>query len=163
MNHQIILSISTYGIIIKNIIINCYFFKYKLCAAINQRVLLKILKVHIPLLFKAENLRIKFELIPVHLSIKSFAKELIFIKKTWLGPVQRRLVNPVRSGRKQRQQIPTCCGKPGHQYTNPLAAANFVGIVVGFLNVSIIRLSTPAEPPPCRLVTLCKRIGIRFL
>ena len=33
-----------------------------------------------------------------------------------------------------------CCGKPGHQYTHPPASANFVGIVVGFLNVLQIRL-----------------------
>jgi hypothetical protein len=33
-----------------------------------------------------------------------------------------------------------CCGKPGHQNTNPFASANFVGIVVGFLNVLVIRL-----------------------
>jgi len=33
-----------------------------------------------------------------------------------------------------------CCGKPGHQCAHPLASANFVGIVVGFLNVLIIRL-----------------------
>jgi len=33
-----------------------------------------------------------------------------------------------------------CCGKPGHQYTYPLASANFVGSVVGFLNVLVIRL-----------------------
>ena len=39
-----------------------------------------------------------------------------------------------------------CCGKPGHQYTHPPALANFVGIVVGFLNVYY---DTPAEPPPC--------------
>jgi hypothetical protein len=33
--------------------------------------------------------------------------------------------------------------------TTPLFSANFVGIVVGFLNVLKY---TPAEPPPCRLV-----------
>ena len=49
----------------------------------------------------------KFELIPVHLSIKSRLIDFRFII-VWPGPVQRRLVNPVRSGRKQRQQIPPC-------------------------------------------------------
>ena len=33
-----------------------------------------------------------------------------------------------------------CCGKPGHQYINSPASANFVGCVVGFLNVLVIRL-----------------------
>jgi hypothetical protein len=33
-----------------------------------------------------------------------------------------------------------CCGKPGHQCPHPLASASFGGIVVGFLNVLIIRL-----------------------
>jgi len=33
-----------------------------------------------------------------------------------------------------------CCGKPGHQNIYSLASANFVGIVVGFLNVLVIRL-----------------------
>ena len=47
----------------------------------------------------------KFELIPADLSIKSSCQYLL---KIWPGPVQRRLVNPVRSGRKQRQQIPSC-------------------------------------------------------
>jgi hypothetical protein len=36
-------------------------------------------------------------------------------------------------------------------YTNSLSLANFVGSVVGFLNVFPY---TPAEPPPCRRVIL---------
>jgi len=36
-------------------------------------------------------------------------------------------------------------------YTNSLSLANFVGCVVGFLNVFPY---TPAEPPPCRRVIL---------
>ena len=35
--------------------------------------------------------------------------------------------------------------------TLPPSSANFVGIVVGFLNVSKY---TPPKPPPCRLVVL---------
>jgi hypothetical protein len=44
----------------KKIIINCYFFKYKLCTTINKMVLLKMLKVHILLLFKKKIMNVDY-------------------------------------------------------------------------------------------------------